>query len=147
VKNFEFKLQQALRWRELQLDLQKARLAAATAARFRAEAEIAARREEAHREHILVRHMETGAAFDAYAGFRARTQQSIEILEKQAVAARKAEAGEMIRLREADRKAQLLERMRDTQLVQWRKDYEKETEAFAAEAFLWRPRSGHKKNH
>jgi len=53
----------------------------------------------------------------------------------------------MIRLREADRKAQLLERMRDTQLVQWRKDYEKETEGFAAEAFLWRPQSSRKKNH
>jgi hypothetical protein len=138
MKKFTFPLEQALRWRQLQTDLQKSRVAAAVAVRSRLETELDALRDQARREHVLARNIETGAGLAAYAGFRERDRRAQEALEKQALAARKTEAAEMVRLREADRNARLLERLRERRLDDWGKQFDQELEAFAAEAFLCR---------
>jgi hypothetical protein len=136
MKKFDFPLDQALRWRQIQANLQQARLAAAAVVRLRIEAEIEALHKEAEREYVLIQHPGSGVSLDSWAGFRARSQRALESLEKQAAGARSAEAGEMIRLREADQKYRILEQLRDSQLLEWRKQFDRETESLAAEAFL-----------
>jgi hypothetical protein len=141
VKAFDFRLNQALRWREVQVNLQKSRLAAAAAVRAQVEAAITVHRKESLREQGLLLQGETGLALESYAGFRSQSQRVLEALEKRAAGARTAEAEEMIRLRDADRKARLLVQMHDRQRAAWQKDFDRETEAFAADAFLCRLQS------
>jgi hypothetical protein len=48
---------------------------------------------------------------------------------------------EMGRLIEANRGVRLLEKLRDTQQIRWRRAFDRETETFAGEAFLHRLQS------
>ena len=141
MKAFAFRLEQALRWRGEQANLQKSRLSAAVGNAAKIHAALAARQAEAAHAAAAVKLSPDGAALTAYAGFAARARSRIHDLEKRAREAEAALAAEMNRLVEANRKLRLLEKLKTNEQGRWRRAFDREIEAFAGEAFLHRLQS------
>ena len=138
MKAFRFRLDQALRWRETQANLQKARVAAATAR----VAEIERTLQDLNSAVIraaapLVEHA-TGVVTQSYAAFSSVTRARIRQQESQAVLARRNTELEIKRLIEASQKVRVLEKLKTAQHTDWHADFERELTAFADEAFLGR---------
>jgi capsule polysaccharide export protein KpsE/RkpR len=138
VKAFRFRLDQALRWRATQVDLEKSRAAVAATrlANLRARAE-ASRRELKESPPQLT----TGSELQSLAIRRDRMRRQILDIEKQAKEAEQALAERMKLLVEANRKHLLLENLRQTEQARWQSAFTRELEAFAGEAFLGRLQS------
>lgn len=136
MKAFSFRLEKALRWRETQLNLQKSRVAGAAASVSGVEALIETRTAEAMDGAAEIIRAPTGIALAAYAGFRQKNRTMIRQLKEQLAAAKRAHAGEMEHLIEANRKLRLLENFKEHEQGEWRKDFERDLAAFADEAFL-----------
>jgi hypothetical protein len=136
VKAFVFRLQQALAWRETELNLQRARVAAVTATLASVESAVRAAHADVQRAATLVPTDATGLRLDSYAAFRRRSQHHIRELEAQALAARKAVDLETKQLVEANRKVRVLENLRTGAQNQWQREFDRELADFADEAFL-----------
>ncbi|MGD1070124.1 MAG: hypothetical protein ABSB15_08275 [Bryobacteraceae bacterium] len=138
MKAFRFRLDQALRWRATQVDLEKSRAAVAATrlANLRARAE-ASRRELKESPPQLT----TGSELQSLAIRRDRMRRQILDIEKQAKEAEQALAERMKLLVEANRKHLLLENLRQTEQARWQSAFTRELEAFAGEAFLGRLQS------
>lgn len=138
MKTFRFPLAQVLQWRRGQLDLEEAKLRRHAAElaetdRLRAELEAAAVRAE-----VQVRDWRTLAGGDlaALAGFRSYVQNAERILAgRRAECRKKFEAQQQIML-EARRRCRLLERLEERRFAEWRREYDRELEQFAAEFHL-----------
>jgi flagellar export protein FliJ len=136
MKSFDFRLDQALRWRETQVSLQKARLAGAAGVAARAQEALDSQRAELTRQSQQVSRGATGTALESYAAYAGRAHARIRQLQEQAVAARQALDSEMNRLIEANRKVRLLENLKRAEHVRWTQQFDRELAAFADEAFL-----------
>ena len=141
MKAFRFRLDQALRWRATQVDIEKA--AAASAA-----SRLAGIREEAEslRQSLTGSALElasgaTGESLKSWSAWRDRTRRRIVELEGKEQEARKALDDQMQRLLEANRKQRLLEKLREGEQARWQADFGRELEAFASEVFLGRLQS------
>ena len=136
MKAFRFPLDQVLRWRETQVELQKSRVAEASAQL----AEISASIEARNAELAAARLSEdsTGAALEACGAFRQRTRTRIRELQGQARTAGRALTLEMEKLAEANRKRKLIGNLKDAEFGDWRREFERELRTFADEAFLGR---------
>jgi hypothetical protein len=141
MKAFTFRLEQALRWRDTQVNLQKSRVAGAAGRLVEVEAILEARRAELSSAATRIIDGPTGAALRSYEGFRERSRARIRDSEAQALAAQRTLALEMNRLIEARQKLRTFENLRRTGEERWRRDFDRELAAFADEAFLCRLQS------
>ena len=141
MKAFTFRLEKALRWREAQLDIEKSRAAGALARISELQTAMERQRSEATEAAKHVAKEPSGIALASYAGFlerdRSRTRQCTE----QMGAAKKALAAGMKRVVEANRKLHLLEKLKSTERVRWRTEFDRDIGQFADEAFLGRLQS------
>jgi len=138
MKAFSFRLEQVLRWREIELGLQRARTAAAIGKVSQLRSLLDSQKEEAALSAEQIRRGPTGIALASYSRHleteRVRTRETGE----QLVAAQRALSAETDHLLAADRKLRLLENLREAGHREWRMEHDRELAAFADEAFLGR---------
>lgn len=142
MKAFSFRLEQVLRWRETQVNLQKSRTATASARLAGIEASLEAGRAALAGAAARMTDDPTGASLASWAGFRRKSQSRIAALESQAAAAKLALSTEMVRLVEANRAVRLIENLRHSAQDRWRAEFDRELAAFADEAALRRSAPG-----
>jgi hypothetical protein len=142
MKAFTFRLEQALRWRETQLSLQKSRVAVAAARVAEIEAALNAWKADLAGAADSILQQPTGAALSSYAGFKQKSRALIRDCEAQDLLARRTLALEMNRMLDASQKLRLLENLRRAAQGRWNKEFDRELAAFADEAFLSRIQSG-----
>ena len=142
MKAFRFRLDQALRWRATQRDLEKSRVAVAAKVLNELRAEI-----ETLRRSLTGGSLElstagtTGESLASWAAYTEHTVRRIKELETKALKAEQALAAQMSLLTEANRKVRLLENLRHSELDHWNAEFNRELEAFAAETYLFRLQS------
>ena len=142
MKSFTFRLDRVLRWRETQEKLQEARTAAAAGRVADLRRAIDVHQQEKQNEARLVTRGETGTILASYAEFRGRSdRQSVE-LGNRATEAQKALTSELSLLKDAGRRVRLLEKLKKQNKAKWEGEFDRETGAFADEAFLVRLQSG-----
>lgn len=136
MKAFQFRLDQVLKWRSSQVDVEKGRLAIALA------------RSAELRRHVnaLENQLRTGAAgyhggttgieLGMWDAFYKTTRKQIAELEVQSHEADAALTVCRASLLEADRRLRLLQNLRQIRHDRWIADWNRELEAFAAESFL-----------
>ena len=138
MKAFRFGLEQALRWREQNVRLEEARLAAAGArvAAIRAEQAACDQRGVVAARDVI--ELDASGVFHCYEAFRrASRKQALVLLDREKTAGSEY-AARMASLVEASRKARLLEKLRESAVRKWQSEADREVSDFAAEAFLMR---------
>ncbi|MCC7174665.1 MAG: hypothetical protein IT159_05675 [Bryobacterales bacterium] len=140
---FRFRLERVLVWRRRELDLEqhKARqLAAALEDTARAIALNAVERTAAETA-VAGAHHHDGAELEAHAAYLDCLVRRERKLEKRRLEQERNLAEQRVRLMEARRRAQLLEKLRSRRLEEWEAAANRELESFAAESHLnrWRP--------
>jgi flagellar export protein FliJ len=138
MKAFTFRLEQALRWRDTQVNLRKSAVAGAAGRLAEIEAVLDARKAELSGAAARIVDAPTGAALESYAGFREKARARIRDSEAQAVVAQRTLTLEMNRLIEARQKLRSFENLKRTGEERWRREFDRELAAFADEAFLCR---------
>jgi capsule polysaccharide export protein KpsE/RkpR len=142
MRAFHFRLDQALRWRAAQLDLEKSRVSLAAKLLQDLRSEIETRRRDlADGAGQLSAHGGTGSSLALWAGFTDRSRRQTNELEKRAVQAAQALSAQMQLLVEANRKARLLENLKQDERSQWHAEFNRELESFAGESYLFRLQS------
>lgn len=141
MKAFTFRLEQALRWRETQVRVQKSRVGEAAGHATRIQILLDTWRAEAASSAAQIVHSPTGMALASYAGFVNRSRVRIGDLNTKLAAAQRAVAVEMERLLDANRKVRLLENLKQAEQDRWHRDFDRELATFTDEAFLARQRS------
>jgi hypothetical protein len=141
MKAFTFRLEQALRWRDTQVNLQKSRVASAAGRLAEVEAVMEARKVELSSAAARIINEPTGGALQSYAGFRVRSSARIRDSEAQALVAQRTLTIEMNRLIEARQKLRTFENLKRAGEERWRWEFDRELAAFADEAFLCRLQS------
>jgi hypothetical protein len=138
MKAFSFRLEQVLRWREMQLNLQRARVAAAGGQVSQNQSLVEARKTDAAASAEQIRREPTGVALTSYARRIEVSRAGIREAEEGLAAAQRALTMEMGRLLEGNRRLRLLEDLKEGGRREWRMEHERELGAFADEAFLGR---------
>jgi hypothetical protein len=135
MKAFHFRLDPALRWRDTQLRMEQ-EAAARLASR------LAALQNELNARHAELRSgsadlVKAGAAaFESWNAYVTRSKLRIRTIHTQILEARKALIIQTQKIAEARRNLRVLENLKENAHTQWTKDLDRETEAFAGEAFL-----------
>ena len=138
MKAFQFRLDQALRWRATQADLAKAKVAAAAGQLSGLQCQLELRR---NRLSGSARDLTTGApglSLEAWPAYLKKARGEMTLIEKQI---REAERnlGEQLRLLvEANRKVRLLENLKQSDRTYWNAELDRELDQFSGEAFLVR---------
>jgi hypothetical protein len=138
VKAFRFRLDQALRWRATQVDLEKAQVSVAANRLSAIRADMEARRRDLEKSALKLAEGANGAALACWAAWADRTRRRIAELEKKGLEAERLLEQRMDLLVGANRKKQLLENLERTDRARWQSEFGRELEAFANEAFLGR---------
>ena len=142
MKAFHFRLDQALRWRGTQLDLEKSRVSLAAQRLQELRAEIETRRAElSDGAGQFSASGGTGSSLTLWAGFTERARGQIKDLENSATQAEQALNAQLQLLTEANRKVQLLENLKQSEQSKWHAEFNRDLEAFAGESFLFRLQS------
>lgn len=141
MRAFTFRLEQALHWRETQINLQKSQVAGAVARLAEIAASLGAQRSELASATARLSDEPTGAVLMSYARFKEKSLVRIRDSEAQALVAQRTLALEMGRLVEANQKLRSIENLKRTDLGRWRKEFDRELSDFADEAFLSRIQS------
>ena len=142
MKAFRFRLEQAQRWRATQRDLEKSRVAAAAKILNQLRADIETLRTSLTGGSIeLSTAGTTGESLASWAAYTEHTVRRIKELETQGQKAEQSLAAQMSLLTEANRKVQLLENLRHSEISHWNAEFNRELEAFAAETYLFRLQS------
>jgi flagellar export protein FliJ len=141
MKAFAFRLEQALRWRETQVNLQKSRVAVAAGRLKEIAAILEARRAELSSATSRIVDSPTGDALVSYAAFRERSNLRIRDGEAKVLVAQRTLNLEMNRLLEASQKVRLLENLKRKAQGRWTREFDRELADFADEAFLCRLQS------
>lgn len=136
MKAFRFRLDQVRRWREVELTVQKAKAAAATA-----RAVEACRDQERVREAVSASALDLSAAptreaLMLWPAYRDRADRAEALLEKRVIEAERVVEEEMNRLREARRRLRLIENLRDAARAGWTREVDREIATFVDEAHL-----------
>jgi hypothetical protein len=135
MKAFQFRLDPALRWRDTQLRMEQ-EAAARIATRIAAlQSELNARHAELRSGSAELADAGT-AAFESWNAYVTRSKLRIRTINAQILEARKALIVQTQKISEARRKLRVLENLKENAYAQWTKDLDRETEAFAGEAFL-----------
>jgi flagellar export protein FliJ len=144
MRSFQFSLERVLSWRRTELRSEEARLAPLVAERGRLEAAYAdIVRAHAHaQEDLLASGPVNGAELEALAHYRIHLEKQKIAVAQKAQQCREGIGAQQVRIVEAQRRARLLEKLRERRLEEWRNIADREMENFAGEAFLarWRLR-------
>jgi flagellar export protein FliJ len=136
MKRFDFHLENVLRWRRTLADIRRAEALACANAVAEAERELERlRAAEAQAARDLTM-QPNGASLAAGSAFLEKFRSRIADAVKKVERARAALDAATAKVVEADRNAKLLEKMKQTRLVEWSAECDRELEAFAAETFL-----------
>lgn len=138
MKAFTFRLEQVLRWREMQLNLRRALVAAAGLKVSETQSVLESQKNEAAASAEQIRHEPTGVALSSYSHRVQISRAAIRETEERLAAAQRALRVEMDRLVEGHRKLRLLEDLKDAGHSEWQSEHERELAAFADEAFAGR---------
>lgn len=139
MKTFHFRLEQALRWRATQLDLEKSKLAGAVHQLARINEGIRSRDAERISGATQIAEGELpGEALTLWGAFTERSRREIAALQSKAREAETAVAAQTRVVVEADRRLRLLENLRAGAQKRWQADFNGELEAFAGESYLFR---------
>jgi hypothetical protein len=142
MKAFQFRLDQALRWRHTQAELEKARVSLAAQRVRQIQGEIRQREEELTRGAAqLATGNLTGSSLAAWAALTDRSHRQIKEMKGRAAEAEEALTAHLQTMVEANRRLQLLENLRQSARSQWECDLSRELEAFAGESYLFRLQS------
>ncbi len=137
MKAFQFRLETALRWRSAQLRLQRESVSSAAGTVNAIQRELDAARTEfgvATRELTKT----SGNALDFWPAFSDRCRRRIQALSESRAKATRALAEETGKMIAAHQRVRILENLRRDQYADWTNELNRETDAFAAEAFLAR---------
>jgi len=137
VKAFCFRLDAAQRWRSTQFRLEQEGVSRAVALVAKLQTEIIATH-TALRSGSAELASAGSAAFASWAAYVDRSRRRIRALEEQLRQARKALTLQTQKMVEAHQKLRVLENLRRDEHAEWGKELDRETEAFAGEAFLAR---------
>jgi hypothetical protein len=137
MKAFHFRLDAALRWRAARLRLEREAAAQASARVAALQRELIATYTGLRTESTRLASVGS-PAFATWSAYLDRSRRQIRALEEQSLAARKALAAATKATVEAHRNLRVLEDMKRDQLMAWNQALNRETEAFASEAFLAR---------
>jgi flagellar biosynthesis chaperone FliJ len=136
MKRFEFHLENVLRWRRTLADVRRAEALACANSVAEAERELERLRDgEAQAARDLTM-QPNGASLAAGSAFLEKFRSRIADAVKSAESRRAALNAATAKVVEADRNAKLLEKLKETRLVEWSAECDRELEAFAAETFL-----------
>jgi hypothetical protein len=138
MKAFSFRLEPVVRWREMQLGLQRGSAAAAMGKVSQLQALLDLRTAEGDAGSEQIRREPTGVVLASYARHVETSRARIREAADQLAAAQRAFAAEMDRLLDANKKLRLIEDLRQARHREWRIEHERELAAFADEAFLGR---------
>ena len=136
MKAFHFQLDQVLKWRSSQVDVEKARLAAAVARISSLQQNVATLEAELVSEGASCSRGTTGDELSLWDAWYKRTRKQITDLHILIAEAEVALTATRHALVEADRRLKLLQNLRETRHRRWLADWSRELEAFAAESFL-----------
>jgi hypothetical protein len=135
VRAFVFRLDQALRWREAQVALQKSRVSGAAGRLAAIEGRLISRNTESSAEAAHIALQPTGAGLSSYPGFAESSRREIGKLQTQMKEAQSAVTAEMKALVEANRRLLLLENLKSGARATWVRELDRETAQFADESF------------
>jgi len=138
MKRFHFPLDSVLSWRATMLEHEEAKLQQLFAEQQRIVFAIERTKAEGAAAEQIVREQReiVSTDFQSLAAFRLRVEQrGIELNQRKAQQAERIEKQRQAVL-EAERRHQLLARLRDRRASEWRYEAGRETETFAQEAFL-----------
>ena len=136
MKTFQFRLDQALRWRSTQADLAKARMAAAMTRISTLQTELDLRRKQLNDATSEVHSGGPGFIMGTWNVWSRRLRREIGQIQKFLETAERLLGEEMRILVEANRKVRLLENLKNSGQKRWSAELDREAEAFASEAFL-----------
>ena len=137
MKAFHFRLDSALRWRNTQLRMEQENLS-------RISGHLAMLQTQLMTKHTELRAASadlatTGsAAFASWSAYTERSYKQIHTLEEQLQQGRKVQALQTRKTVEAHQKVRVLENLKRDEHAIWTLELNRETEAFAGEAFLAR---------
>lgn len=138
MKAFRFRLDQALRWRTTQADLEKEKLSAAAGKVSALQRELEGRRGLLSAGARDLTAGNIGPALEAWAAYSKMARREIAQIEKGLREAER-ELGEQLRLLvDANRKVRLLDNLKQSAQTHWNAELNRELEAFSSEASLVR---------
>ncbi len=137
MKAFQFRLESALRWRVTQLRLAQEALS-------RAAGQVATVQARLNQHHADLRSGSAAlvaagsAAFETWPAYVERCRRGIRAAEEELREARKMLAERTLTMLDAHKKLQVIENLKRDAHARWTAESDRETEAFASEAFLAR---------
>jgi flagellar biosynthesis chaperone FliJ len=137
MKAFHFRLDSALRWRSTQLRLEQENLSRISSHLAALQAQLMAKHTEL-RSGSAELAASGSAAFASWSAYVDRSYRQIRSLEDQLQQGRKALALQTRKMVEAHQKMRVLENLKRQEHAGWTVQLNRETEAFAGEAFLAR---------
>lgn len=145
MKAFHFRLDQALRWRTTQLDLEKSRVSAAARRLASIREAIEATRVAVNQGAAELRAGADGLSLSAWGAYSDRSARRVRDLEKHAKEAEQSLAAQMQALLAASRGMKLLENLKNTEQRRWQSEFNRDLDAFAGESHLLRLQSKERK--
>ena len=130
-----------MRWRTTQLDLEKARVAAAAKRLSDIRGVLGNLRTNLSNSTTQIGPISSGSALELLSAYAERTRRQIAELEKGAVRAEQDLAAQTRLMLDASRKLHLIESLKETAQTEWDGEFNRELETFAGEAFLGRLQS------
>ncbi len=137
MKAFHFRLEPAVRWRETQLRLERESVSRAAAKVAKIQNDIIATYTALRSGSSELMNAGT-AAFHSWSSYVDRCNRNIAQLQEQLSHARKALVAATEQMVEAHQNLKVLENLKHDDHAKWERDLNRETEAFADEAFLAR---------
>ncbi len=137
MQRFRFRLASVMKWRTVQLELEEDKLQSLFAERNRALAELA-RLEQSRKEadSILKADQVDGQALAALDNHRAALGRNRQKVRTSMADCERRIMAQRAKVTEAERRVQLLERLKERRLEEWNAEAAKELEALASETFL-----------
>ena len=138
MKAFQFRLDQALRWRATQADLAKAKVAAAAGQLSGLQRQLESGRIQLSGDAHDLTSRAAGLSLEAWPAYLKKARREMTLIEKQ-IREADQNLGEQLRiLVEANRKVRLLEKLKQSERTHWNTELDRELDKFSSEAFLAR---------
>jgi capsule polysaccharide export protein KpsE/RkpR len=138
MKAFQFRLDQALRWRATQADLARAKVAAVAGQLSGLQGQMESLRIQLSGGARDVVRGTDGLSLETWAAYLKKARREMTLIEKQIREAERS-LGEQLRLLvEANRKVRLLENLKQSERNHWNAELDRELDKSSGEAFLIR---------
>jgi hypothetical protein len=138
MKAFQFRLDQALRWRATQADLAKAKVAAAAGQLSGLQCQLELRRTQLSGDARDLTTTAAGLSLEAWPAYLKKVRREMTLIEKEIREAERKLGEQLSLLVEANRKVRLLENLKQSERTHWTAELDRELDKFSGEAFLVR---------